>query len=225
MQWFWLSKDTWVVLFSPLSCAGVCHPHASKPQFSLCGHCASLPLCLHLIHKPHKLSLCDLDSCVPHGTINAPPPAERSHSCCAVTYLCSHQSLLHCRRRTPPHPARSRLHRYPHPQSDNPRDTEGWADQANTQWLLDQTSSSLGSKRGRRALGGRSHNQVFMSHYSLVRGFIQSDPKSSRHKKDSAVNFSRTQLHETIRKYMSLVCRVLVLQFSILVSFALFCIK
>lgn len=155
-------------------CAGVCHSHEQKPQFSSCGLCASLSLCLYLFHKPHKLSLGDLDSHVPSGTTNAPPPVGRSPSCCAVTYWCSHQSRLHCRRRTPPRPARSRLHRCPHPRSGNPRNREGWADQANTHWLLNQTSSSLDSKQGRTALGGRSHNQVFMSCYLLVRWFTQS---------------------------------------------------
>lgn len=103
------------------------------------------------------------------GTANA---TRRSQSCCADTYLYSRHSQVHCRRRTPPHPARSHLRRYPHPPSGNPWDTEGWADQANTQWLLNQTSSSLHSKQRWRVLGGRPHNQVFMS--LLVRGFIQS---------------------------------------------------
>lgn len=80
-------------------------------------------------------------------------PVESSPSCWAVTYWYSRQSRLHCHRRIPPHPARSHLHRCPHPRSGNPRDREGWAGQANTQWLLNQTSSSLGSKLGRTALG------------------------------------------------------------------------
>lgn len=131
--WLWLSQDAWEVLVSPLCCAGVCHPHAQRPQFSPRGHCASLSLCLHLIRKPHQLSLCDLDSSVPCGTTNAPSLVEGSHSCCAVTYLCSRQSPPRCHHRTLPHPARSRLHRYPHPRSGNPRDRKGWAEQANTQ--------------------------------------------------------------------------------------------
>lgn len=113
-------------------------------------------------------------SSVPCDRTNAPSLGGRSPSCCAVTYLYSHQSQLHCRRRTPPHPARCHLHRYPHPRSGSPQGTKGWAGQANTQWLLNQTSSSLDSKQRIRALGDRSHKQVFMSCYLLVREFIQS---------------------------------------------------
>lgn len=56
------------------------------------------------------------------------------------------------------------------------------------------------------------------------RFYTESDPKSSRHNMNLAVNFSGTQLLEAIRKYICWVCRILVLQLCTLVSFALFCI-